>query len=188
MFRDKKFLIEKGMYEGCRADVFYIIGAIYDETMETGIINIQKIEELREYLDKNRNLIGNKDYPIVLTKTIVARIKENFFNVKKEEKIKVQKVECDAYHIPDLLENNSIRKVYANWENKTGVYGIFVNDIVVYIGSTVSSFKSRFLEHRGFIKNGGEMLYLHNFLPVNQKKYWKGRCLLPVLILLYNSG
>ena len=34
------------MYPNCRGDVFYIVGALYDEVMETGIINIEKIEEL----------------------------------------------------------------------------------------------------------------------------------------------
>ena len=57
MFRDKNFLVEKGLYEGCREDTCYIIGMIYDEVIDTGKFDIEKIEELRTYLDKNREVI-----------------------------------------------------------------------------------------------------------------------------------
>ena len=67
MFRDKNFLVEQGLYEGCREDTCYIIGMIYDEVLGTGIFNTEKIEELRIYLDKHREVINNKDYPITLT-------------------------------------------------------------------------------------------------------------------------
>lgn len=34
MFRNRDFLIEKGLYPGCREDTFYIIGSIYDEVCQ----------------------------------------------------------------------------------------------------------------------------------------------------------
>ena len=185
MFREKEFLIEKGLYPGCREDTCYIIGTIYDEVVETGIINVKKIEELREYLDKNREIVNNKDYSISLTSSIIKRFKESFnidFKIEGEipvqDKAKSKKVKtnvntkedieyCNIYNVKDLLENNSIRKVYTDWENKTGVYGIFVNNNLVYIGSTSISFKDRFLEHKGYIRNNSEIMYLYKKLKLD---------------------
>ena len=138
MFRDKNFLVERGLYEGCREDTCYIIGMIYDEVINTGKFNVEKIEELRTYLDKNREVISNKDYPITLTDSVIKRFKESFLIKEKEDKIKikkeekvVEKIHCEVYNIQQLLENHSIRKIYTDWENKTGVYGIFVEDKLI---------------------------------------------------------
>ena len=174
MFRDKNFLVEKGLYEGCREDTCYIIGMIYDEVIDTGKFDIEKIEELRTYLDKNREVISNKDYPITLTNSVIKRFKESFLIKEKEDKVKikqeektVEKIHCEVYSIQQLLENHSIRKIYTDWENKTGVYGIFVEDKLMYIGSTTVSFKARFLEHKDFLKKKDDKMYLYKQLTLD---------------------
>lgn len=159
MFRDKEFLIEKGMYPNCREDVFYIVGILYDEVMETGIINIEKIEELREFLDSHRELIDNKTYSIALPETIIKRFKESFI----DEMYTMNNIETEyqnTYNIQQLLENQSIRKISVDWESKTGIYGIFTESKLVYIGSTHESFKARFMAHRAGIK-GKSTQYVH---------------------------
>lgn len=163
MFRDKEFLVQNGMYKGCREDTFYIIGSIYDEVIETGKFNIEYIEQIREYLDTHREVINNATYNISLTDSIIKRFKEAFIN-----KIPNQVVEqpCNIilkneYNIKELLEDNSIRRIKTEWENKKGIYGIYVNNNLVYIGSTYESFKSRFIVHKGHIKRGENDLFLY---------------------------
>ena len=179
MFRDKNFLIERGLYEGCREDTCYIIGMIYDEVIDTGIFNLEKIEELRIYLDKNREVINNKDYSITLTDSVVKRFKESFLTEKKEKEVKkkeekpIEKIHYEVYNMQYLLENNSIRKIYTDWENKTGVYGIFVEDKLMYIGSTKVSFKERFLEHKNFLKNKTNKMYLYKQLSLDLMNNYK---------------
>ena len=168
MFRDKNFLIEKGMYANCRADTFFIIGSIYDEAIEKGInsqVVIDKIKELREYLDQHREIIDNKDYSISLTTSIIKRFEESFLdkekkNVKEECLIKDHnEIQIKEYSFNDfLLYNKSIKKLSVEWENKRGVYGIFIDNKLVYIGSTYISFKKRFLAHKNSI-NEDELLY-----------------------------
>lgn len=174
MFRDKNFLIEQGLYAGCREDTFYIIGEIYDEVIESKKFNFERIEQLREYLDKNREVINNATYSISLTESIVSRFKrvfitgtENTNNKNKEEKkvVKEEDIEeknnyRDTYNISELLENNAIRKINTGWEDKKGVYGIYIEGTLVYVGSTFDSFKHRFITHKQAIK-GEPTQYIH---------------------------
>lgn len=44
-----------------------------------------------------------------------------------------------------------------------GIYGIYVNDILVYIGKTNRNFEARFLEHKKLIESGGTA-YRYNYL------------------------
>jgi len=143
MFRDKKFLIEKGLYPSCRADTFYIIGSIYDEVCENHYFDYDKIEELRTYLDQHRELIDNATYSIVEAKYIVRKFKESF----EEEKV------ASRINLNHLVKKYSIKNNYKEWQKKTGVYGIFIDDTLVYIGSTKNLFnldlaliKERFME------------------------------------------
>lgn len=42
------------------------------------------------------------------------------------------------------LEAEEISKDMPDWYNKTGIYGIYSDDILIYIGKTSVSFKKRF--------------------------------------------
>ena len=76
MFRDKNFLIKKGMYPNCRKDVFYLVGYFYDDYMNN-TFDEEKVEEQRKYLNQHRELIDNeKDYDITLLETIKKRLGE----------------------------------------------------------------------------------------------------------------
>lgn len=169
MFRDKDFLIEQGLYAGCREDTFYIIGEIYDEVIENKKFDKNKIEKIREYLDKHREVINNATYPISLTSSIITRFNETFITKTRQEKDNQQKQKEEeiiekqyknSYNIKELLENNSIRRIKTDWENKRGVYGIYIEDNLVYIGSTYNSFKNRFIIHKQAIK-GESTQYVH---------------------------
>ena len=150
--RSKEFLEEKGLPKGCRADTVYILGAIYDDVQQTKSFNLEKIESLREYLSQHRELIDNKQWPIVKVSTIIEKYKE-FFDIKED----IKDEEIDYYNFNSLIPNYSLRKIHRDWENKTGVYAIFIDNVLVYIGSTTVSFKERFKQHKDIVKNGSEL-------------------------------
>lgn len=88
------------------------------------------------------NLMKDKSY----------RYQESKLNKKKniakgtiENKIK-SNIEND-----NVIENNE--NYNADWLNKTGIYGIVLNDEIVYVGMTVKNFKSRFNHHIKCIKS-----------------------------------
>ena len=147
MHRDKQYLIEKGFPDERREDFYWIVGEIYDELMEYGHIDeiiVDKIIERRKYLDKHREIIGNKNWALVTPKNIIDTIMHVhgdklvnwivFKNNGKEIK------EIKPLDINELDENKII--------DKTGVYGIYIDNEIVYIGITETSFKQRFQEHR----------------------------------------
>jgi hypothetical protein len=167
MFRDKKFLIEKGMYPSCRTDVFYIVGSLYDEVEETGKVNEQRYIELKQYLEEHRKeLLDNADYPIAQFATIKKRFKEliptisfkkvsskkkNQSNIVDEDKNNQIILSCNFNKM--LCKNSLSKRIKTDWANKTGIYGIFEDDNLIYIGKTENSFKDRFYEHKQCVKN-----------------------------------
>lgn len=132
MFRDKNFLIKKGMYPNCRKDVFYLVGYFYDDYMND-IFDEEKVEEQRKYLDQHRELIDNeKDYDITLLETIKKRLGE----LKRGPLLKKEKKKKEF--------NNQVNLSY---DDKTGIYGIYIDNQLIYIGKTITSFKIRFKQH-----------------------------------------
>lgn len=149
MFRKKEWLVEQGLYDKTRADCCYIIGMIYDDIITNKkIISKQmqdKIKELREYLHSHRELIGNKDYPIVKEATVIARMIESFQFKLETEKVK------------------QIKQKPNSWDKHSGIYGIYLDDELVYIGST-TCFKDRFNTHRNNLMKHSNDLYLYKQL------------------------
>ena len=124
---------------------------------KTKNFNVEKIESLREYLNQHRELIDNKEWSIVKTSTIIKKYKEFFkFQKEKEEEetVMTEEENINSLNFNKLIPNYSIRKVHRDWENKTGIYAIFIDNILVYIGSTTVSFKKRFQAHKEIVKNG----------------------------------
>lgn len=112
--RDKTFLIEKGMYENTRDDIFWIIGNIYDDIvnnnyyLDESILN--KIEDLREQ--------ASFIFPeVAITKIIIQRLKEIFYN-----------------------HNLSTKKKWDIDTKGKGIYGIKIKDKIIYVGMTMVSF------------------------------------------------
>lgn len=155
--RDKDFLMKQGLPAETRKDLVWILGSIYDEVQETGILDIQRIESLREYLDNNRELIDNKTWSIVKTETVIKRYTTYLAKTDNQKvvspNIDIKEKNEDCYNFNSLVENYSIRKVSQDWDSKTGIYGIFIDGKIVYIGSTYSSFRQRFMGHRTSLKN-----------------------------------
>ena len=51
-----------------------------------------------------------------------------------------------------------------NIENKHGIYGIYINNILIYIGKTTTSFKVRFQQHKHFMNVEENKDYLYQIL------------------------
>lgn len=141
MFREKKWLVQQGLYASSRDDTCYIIGMVYDDVLKSNKVITQaiqiKIESLRMYLDNHRELIGNKDYSIALTKSIIKRMQESFgFKIENVKEIKSKTV--------TKITKTTIKD--DSWKTHGGIYGIYLNNELVYIGST-TCFSKRFSAH-----------------------------------------
>lgn len=179
MFRSRDFLIEKGLYSGCREDTFYIIGSIYDEVCQNHCFDYEKIEELRNHLDQHRELINNATYSIIETKSVIKRFRESF----KEEKI------FSWINLSCFVKDKSIKNNYKEWQKKTGIYGIFIDDLLVYIGSTKKSFQYRFTAHKNAVY-GEATQYIHKqikiALEMNKKIEFKPLIVIEDLSIKYD--
>lgn len=135
--KTKEELIKLGMYSNRRIDTVYILGNIYDllPELHTKEQVIEKIEEIREYLNQHREIINNYEGDIVLSKSILNALEQDFNINYKREKSKIMTKE----DYPNL--------------DKTGIYGIYIENELIYIGKTTTSFRQRFYGYRTRIKN-----------------------------------
>lgn len=153
MFRDRKFLIEKGMYASCREDTFQFVGQFYDEYINTGTVCYENYLKLKEYLENHRENINNKDYSLIKYDSLMNRLRETFGgNIQKDSDLK------------NIPRQNTLKKVEKakdiDISKKHGVYGIYLNDRLLYIGETTINFKTRFQQHRQGLKNQSADLYV----------------------------
>lgn len=141
--KDKNFLIEKGMYEKSREDVFYLVGYFYDYFKENDTIDLEEFKKVKKYLNEHRELINNGEYSIALYETIRQRLRELFPKNKKEK--------------------------------SHGIYGIYIDDDLVYIGKTSRDFKTRFNEHKRNIDLQKNFMYkeLNKYRELGHQIYAK---------------
>lgn len=52
-------------------------------------------------------------------------------------------------------------------KDKYGIYGIYKDNELIYIGMTIRSFRERWYEHKNYIKNNSEALYLYFLIDSN---------------------
>ena len=80
----------------------------------------------------------------------------------KKDTIIVSKKTIDNYiGLYDVVQD---KEKEIDYDKATGVYGIYVNDKLVYIGQTANSFKARFQNHKSCLKSSDQ--YLYRFLRV----------------------
>lgn len=147
--RNKKFLISQGMYKNCREDTFWIIGNIYDDIVDNNYYLdeaiLGKIDELRE----RATLLFPQ---VALKSSIVNRLRELF----KDKNITTKK------------ENNSLNNMDKDPIDNRGIYGIKINNEIIYVGMTTTSFRERWKTHISHINHPVEgELYLYKFLRKN---------------------
>lgn len=132
--KTREELVALGMYPNRRDDVVYIVGYIYDllpEIKNREELN-KKIEEVRTYLDKNRGLINNYDGNIALARSVVNVLRDDLKVLDKEK----ESIYCTS--------------------NKTGIYGIYIENELVYIGKTDVGFQKRLYGHKHLMEHPEE--------------------------------
>lgn len=79
--------------------------------------------------------------------------------------------------IIDAFTANIIREIDKEKEsddvNSYGVYGMYRNDELIYVGMTTRSFKQRWKEHRGHIKKKSNALSVYSLIENNDKIEFK---------------
>lgn len=116
---------------------------IFLERMSNG----EKYEDIREDIDNNREKYGIKT-TIYLTKkeTLIERLKQAGIEIDEEGNIKKKR----KSKVPPEQKNS-------------GIYGIYVENKLVYIGKTTVNFRTRFLQYKRNVLDG-EDSKLYNYL------------------------
>lgn len=110
----------------------------YDDFIEKRIFDEKEVEKNREYLDKHRELIDDLDssIPIIQRESVLRRLEEIYGKIcPKEERKRL----------------NTKSRV-----GNYGIYGIYMDDKLVYIGETTRSFEERFKEHKKGLEDNKE--------------------------------
>lgn len=129
MVRSKEFLIQQGMYSGCRDDIYEIIGLVYDDYINQTLTKEDIEEAIREVNSTT------------LVSSIKKRLKESF-------------------------PNGGFQKTSSK---RTGIYGIYCDNKLVYIGKTIVDFKVRYKQHLYNLQNDNET-YLYKKLRQYKEK------------------
>ena len=74
MFREKDFLLEKGLSRRCREDTAQLVGQFYDDWIKNNKISEKFFREKVDYLDSHRELIGNVKYKIISYESFIVRL------------------------------------------------------------------------------------------------------------------
>ena len=198
MFRDKIFLIETlGIGDRTREDTLLMLGLLYDEIKETGITEkiLGEYLFIKGYIEKNRGIINNKDYSIITLSTFLQRaniiLEQNGKEIIEAEKRieleknleKISPVEIEIPDIQELIEpDNTYKTKTGKLEECTGIYGVYADDKLVYIGRTIAGFGQRFKQHKEAIDNSNSFLYqkLREYKKQGKKLTFK-----PLVILEY---
>lgn len=126
---------EKIIGHTIRNDTYQFISRMYNE---------ETYEEIYKDLNKNRNKYNINETCSLTSKGTCDTYLDK---IKEEEKKKINK-------------KRKKRKVKEKTlEQKTGIYGIYIENDLVYIGKTMRGFKTRFNEHRNNYLTEGQYIY-----------------------------
>ena len=95
----------------------------------------EQYENIVKELDNNRKVFGIKKDTIITSKSTIDKyiqFYKDYINKQEEE---------------------------VDYTKATGIYGIYVDDKLIYIGQTMDSFKTRFQGHKTNLKNSDRYLY-----------------------------
>lgn len=119
----------------------------------------QSYDEIYESLDNNRAILGIGKDMLLTSKTTCMKIIE-----------KINKAQQITEEDKD------------DWENKRGIYAISIDDVIIYIGKTNSSFKKRFQSHKYSFQDKQNTDYLYRELRI-AKEQGKDLKMYPLIVL-----
>lgn len=135
-----KKLCDKIIGHSIRYDTYLFISRMLDGEQYTDIF---------ADLDKNREKYNIKEeIPLAKESTCQQYI-------QKIKDSKEYEVDIDIE-----IKEKRTRIKKEEWHDKTGIYGIYLDNILIYIGRTTTSFKQRFQQHKTRYKTDDSYLYL----------------------------
>ena len=138
----EKYEMEKILNRTIRKDTYVIVNRMLDgDTYE------RIIKEVKE----NRTIYGIKDsYSLVKKITCENCLKEIQNNYQYNNYLKLKDKKNQS-------QNQSVNENY----HKSGIYGIYVNEELVYIGMTTAEFGQRFTQHKTKLNNKDGKMYIY---------------------------
>lgn len=136
------------------------------------IMNKRQQRQIKEYFQMKTKMTrdyNSLDNYVKIVLSHCVPVKENLinsFNQKIEETVQFMKEEISK-------KQNERQGKQGSTDDNGGIYGIYENDELVYIGMTMRSFESRWKEHKERIKNGSNELALYSLIDANAKIEFK---------------
>ena len=158
---------------------------IIEDYKKTGMINLEKIPEYQKYVvDNSVKLFGNKRTCPPSIKVIIDDVindvrqplrpsnLEECLNVHTEIRRKYNMFESTK--IASEKRNEEFQKKNKERQKKHkkygyGIYGIYVEDELIYIGKTIVDFNERFNQHKMAIDNVNNNLPIYKILRTAKK-------------------
>lgn len=130
---------------------------------ENQIIDLKELSSFYKEHSKSsgRDYFGLENYIKIILNHMIPKTKSFIFKVEVKDR-KEPKIITQSFKV-----KNSRRKDIG------GIYGIYENDKLVYIGMTTRSFKVRWNEHLERIKRKSDELALYSLIDANSKIEFK---------------
>ena len=146
------------------------------------IKNVDKLDQIYDLIEGKCTIekLGFWNYVVYEDDAIIKEIEElqkgltkkwySYVNHSKEFK-RVKKVMSKTEYLKEKKLFEEREKIEKNKEKESldkGIYGIYYDNKLIYIGKTNVSFKTRFKQHEEAIKNKSTTQYLYKY--INQLK------------------
>ena len=89
---------------------------------------------------------------------------------KEEYNIKIKQIE-EAKKEEERKQRVKVQKAQKKKNADRGIYGIYYNEELIYIGKTDVDFETRFNQHKDALTSGLETQYLYKYLKEEKKKH-----------------
>lgn len=151
MFRNKEFLINEGIKSNLSESTYYLIGTIYDDVVEQGFNDnvYNKFNETREWLKEHSvEVLNTHSKSISQWGTIKKHLRDIGLGLDNEK---------------SNFENISLDNL-EDWMKKSGIYGIYLDNKLCYIGMTNRTFLQRYKDHLYHYKNKDTNLLIYKIM------------------------
>lgn len=131
---------EKILGKKIRNDTMYVLNHI--------IFNHETYVDIIHYIENNRTKLNLRSNMLLVKESTIQRYIDIY-----------EKYVDKQVNIPVISEEQYEEERANNVGNLTGIYGIYVDDELYYIGKTTKGFKDRFQSHKYNLKNSDDQLY-----------------------------
>lgn len=141
------------------------------------LFNGEKYEDIYNFINNNRDELSIKK-DIILTSE--KKCQEYLQLLNEENKIKRDKIINNKIKEDKIITNRKTKK--DKIIDSKGIYGIYIDDKLIYIGETNKSFKERFQQHKYNMNDPSNLTYLYRILR-SAKQLNKNIQLKPIIVV-----